>query len=181
MHTQKKLAGFTIVELLIVVVVIAILAAISVVAYTGIQNRANDSAVQYDLRSLAQAIQVWEIENDTPAQLTSVSVGTASLGPGITFAPNKNAHSTTYVLYICRQSSDPANLVLGSRSASNTVFAYKVGSGPIAYPNPTGPITTSTWSAASNICPRLLGLASGSSDYTFTYGRGSSGWTPWIK
>ena len=36
--------GFTIVELLIVIVVIAILAAISIVAYTGIQNRARNSA-----------------------------------------------------------------------------------------------------------------------------------------
>jgi prepilin-type N-terminal cleavage/methylation domain-containing protein len=33
-------SGFTIVELLIVIVVIAILAALSVVAYNGIQNRA---------------------------------------------------------------------------------------------------------------------------------------------
>jgi type IV pilus assembly protein PilA len=39
-------AGFTIVELLIVIVVIAILAAISIVAYTGIQNRARTSAGQ---------------------------------------------------------------------------------------------------------------------------------------
>jgi len=38
--------GFTIVELLIVVVVIAILAAITIVAYNGIQNRAKQSAAQ---------------------------------------------------------------------------------------------------------------------------------------
>lgn len=37
---QKSRSGFTIVELLIVIVVIAILAAISITAYTGIQNRA---------------------------------------------------------------------------------------------------------------------------------------------
>lgn len=41
--TQRS--GFTIVELLIVVVVIAILAAITVVAYTGIQNRTYDSGI----------------------------------------------------------------------------------------------------------------------------------------
>ena len=46
--------GFTIVELLIVVVVIAILAAITVVAYSGIQNRTNDTAVQSDLANIAQ-------------------------------------------------------------------------------------------------------------------------------
>lgn len=41
MSDQK---GFTIVELLIIIVVIAILAAISIVAYTGIQDRARNSA-----------------------------------------------------------------------------------------------------------------------------------------
>ena len=41
----RSKSGFTIVELLIVIVVIAILAAISVVAYTGIQNRAYNTKV----------------------------------------------------------------------------------------------------------------------------------------
>ncbi len=45
MQWAQKQKGFTIVELLIVVVVIAILAAITIVAYNGIQNRAKDSAV----------------------------------------------------------------------------------------------------------------------------------------
>jgi len=47
-HYQPKQQrhGFTIVELLIVVVVIAILAAITIVAYNGIQNRVKISAVQ---------------------------------------------------------------------------------------------------------------------------------------
>lgn len=42
----KTSKGFTIVELLIVIVVIAILAAISIVAFSGIQNRAKTSSGQ---------------------------------------------------------------------------------------------------------------------------------------
>ena len=44
MWAKYKQAGFTIVELLIVIVVIGILAAISIVAYNGIQNRARVAA-----------------------------------------------------------------------------------------------------------------------------------------
>lgn len=40
---KKTSSGFTIVELLIVIVVIAILAAITIVAYNGIQQRANNA------------------------------------------------------------------------------------------------------------------------------------------
>ena len=52
MKPWAKQTGFTIVELLIVIVVIAILAAITIVAYNGIQNRSYDSAIQNDLAVL---------------------------------------------------------------------------------------------------------------------------------
>lgn len=47
--------GFTIVELLIVVVVIAILAAITIVAYNGITYRSKVSMVQQTLARVSQA------------------------------------------------------------------------------------------------------------------------------
>lgn len=51
---QTKPKGFTIVELLIVVVIIAILAAITIVAYNGIQNRAKTSAAQSQAASIVK-------------------------------------------------------------------------------------------------------------------------------
>lgn len=48
--------GFTIVELLIVVVIVGILAAIVIVAYNGIQSRARLAKIQSDEKTLIKAI-----------------------------------------------------------------------------------------------------------------------------
>lgn len=57
--------GFTIVELLIVIVVIAILASISVVAYNGIQDRSRNSKVAADIGQIVKAIQLARTSRDT--------------------------------------------------------------------------------------------------------------------
>lgn len=57
-HRRQSRDGFTIVELLIVVVVIAILAVITIVAYNGITKRAVDSSMRADLRKTATALEL---------------------------------------------------------------------------------------------------------------------------
>lgn len=52
----KRLNGFTIVELLIVVVVIAILASITIVAFNGIQDRAREASVQSSASQAARLL-----------------------------------------------------------------------------------------------------------------------------
>ena len=69
----KNKHGFTIVELLIVVVVIAILAAITVVAYTGIQQRARDSVRKSDAAQIAKALRLWSY--DTGGQFSTMNNG----------------------------------------------------------------------------------------------------------
>lgn len=63
--TLKRDRGFTIVELLIVIVVIAILAAITIVAYNGVQNRARDTNNKTDAVSLVKVAEA--VNADTGA------------------------------------------------------------------------------------------------------------------
>lgn len=55
--------GFTLVELLIVIVIIAILAAITIVAYNGIQGRARDSARSQALQQVESALAMYYTDN----------------------------------------------------------------------------------------------------------------------
>ena len=57
-HAAEGGRGFTIVELLIVIVVIAILAAITVVAYNGIQQQAQEAKIKSDQAQLIKAIMI---------------------------------------------------------------------------------------------------------------------------
>lgn len=59
----NKQAGFTIVELLIVIVVIGILAAITIVAFNGIQTRARDSERKSELRSVEKSLELYYADN----------------------------------------------------------------------------------------------------------------------
>lgn len=57
-----KQKGFTIVELLIVIVVIGILAAITIVAYNGVQQRARDAQRKSDLATIAKSLELYNID-----------------------------------------------------------------------------------------------------------------------
>lgn len=75
---QTKQRGFTIVELLIVVVIIAILAAITIVAYNGIQNRAKTSAAAGAASTLQKKVEAYAVENTTfPTAANTLTTATA--------------------------------------------------------------------------------------------------------
>lgn len=63
---NRKQHGFTIVELLIVIVVIGILAAITIVVFNGIQSRAQLAAVKSDSNQAQKQIELFVAETGTP-------------------------------------------------------------------------------------------------------------------
>ena len=62
---RKSKSAFTIVELLIVIVVIGILAAIVIVAYNGVQTRAAASRSISDLKHIQKSLELYKATNGT--------------------------------------------------------------------------------------------------------------------
>ena len=58
---QHTASGFTIVELLVVIVVIAILAAITIVVFNGVQDRAMYSKEQQDMATIRKGLELYKI------------------------------------------------------------------------------------------------------------------------
>ena len=167
---KSRTAGFTIVELLIVIVVIGILAAITIVAYNGVQNRANDVVIQSDLRGLAQEVLIYEANNGAypPAGQRS---GYSQNFPGITFQVSRGAYSLIVdnLSYCEGTISGTPTYAFRAKSKSGNVFSYSSTGGLKALGN-----------VGQNSTTACNGIDSGTTGYSYGYNYGSSlGWSSW--
>jgi len=73
---RKRTSGFTIVELLIVIVVIGILAALVIVTYNGIQQKARDTERKTDINAIASHLEAYNAQNGRYPTLANVNDAT---------------------------------------------------------------------------------------------------------
>lgn len=127
----KRQTGFTIVELLIVIVVIGILATITVVSYSGIQDGAKRSALQSDLTNASRQLKIDQVNTGSyPATVAAADNGRglkSSQGVSYRYSVNNTSTPKTFCLsaqagsifYSLTQDSSPAegscvNVALGA-------------------------------------------------------------------
>lgn len=107
--TQAR-AGFTIVELLIVIVVIAILAAITIVAYNGIQQRGKDSQRKSDIAAITKALELYYIDNGRyPAGSGANSSSTINASWSTTADASWQNLTTALAPYAAKLPTDPVS------------------------------------------------------------------------
>lgn len=111
MHLKDKRHGFTIVELLIVIVVIAILAAITIVTFNGISQRAQNTKTHSATVAWAKAIHAYRLANSGGWPPGSDWV---CLGSGYKWGPSE----------VAAQGASPNNTQC-SNHTSSTIFIEK--------------------------------------------------------
>lgn len=136
--------GFTIVELLIVIVVIGILAGITMVAFNGVQNRARNVAIRADLNTLSKKLHEYHAgESQFPDW-----AGLAALN----FRTNKSnyavAPTTNHNLLYCYSTSDRSIFAVIARSTSGAAYYATHETSTVDYPH--------TWSTnAFTLCSNV--------------------------
>jgi prepilin-type N-terminal cleavage/methylation domain-containing protein len=116
--------GFTIVELLIVIVVIAILATITIVAYSGITSRANNTKAQANAASVQKVAEAFNADNGrypaTVAEFTTNPATTPStkLPSGVTVISGLAGTSGTVFT-----GTDPLIAITAANKASTITYA----------------------------------------------------------
>lgn len=144
----RKNPGFTIVELLVVIVVIAILASISVVAYNGIQNRAKDSARDSAAGTIRKVLEMYKGEIGSYPNVCAPSNGGCNISGLSTFVvptytssvPNDPENSTP-MQYVVNSARDGYGLYV--RYQSKPECKYLIGNGT----------STGWWTTGVATCP----------------------------
>ena len=70
----KQDKGFTLVELLIVIVILGILATVTVFAVRGITDQGQDSACAADEKTIQTAVEAWYAQNGTETDVTEADL-----------------------------------------------------------------------------------------------------------
>ena len=134
MRSVYKQKGFTIVELLIVIVIIGILAALVIVAYNGIQTRARNTQVASSIQVYRKALLQYAVENQSYPSTGRACLGQDYPDTGVfTAANNRQCFRSNSTATIDTNFNNALKPYLGNATqlpmTNNTIFGAGVSPG----------------------------------------------------
>ena len=100
-HLHKKEKGFTLVELMVVIIILAVLTGIAIPSYLALRNRARIQATRSEMQNIATALEMYAADNDAyPAGAWGVASGLIIAGGYMDPVPLDDAWTTALVYTI---------------------------------------------------------------------------------
>jgi type IV pilus assembly protein PilA len=126
-RADREDEGFTLIELMVVVLIIAILLAIAIPTFLGARNRAQDRAVQSNIRNALTAEKTYYTDNEkfvnnSASDLTNIE---PSLTYQAGFATSASTKNDVFVTVGNVVGTDGNIVCLSGKSASGNVFSLK--------------------------------------------------------
>jgi len=131
MHKRNKInleTGFTIVELLVVIVVIGILAAITIISYVGIAQKAKIASFQSDLTNASKQIKLFQVTSNSESYPDTINCAI----PDSLINKCVKASGTNSFSYTPQNSAIPKTFTLDVTDGSSLIYRITNDSLPIA-------------------------------------------------
>jgi general secretion pathway protein G len=127
---KRNSRGFTLVEILIVVIILGILAAIVIPQFTNASNDARNNSIASTLQTVRSQIELFKIQHaDTPP--VAAGMWSVMLGKSSTVDTQTSAATGVFGPYLQQAPINPANgqSAIGAAAATTVGWVYTVNNG----------------------------------------------------
>lgn len=119
---EDRQGGFTLIELMVVVMIIAILVGIAIPAFLGARKRAQDTAAKSNLRNALGTAQTIFTDNQAYLDTTAMVAALGTEEPSLTFGINTVDSTSAKTISVLTSATGGDTIILSSKSGSGKCF-----------------------------------------------------------
>jgi len=120
----RKDKGFTLVELMVVIIILAVLTGIAIPSYMALRNRARVQATRSEMQNIATALEVFNADNDA-YPTTAEGLAAVEAGDYMASVPDTDAWGGAYTY----TSADGTTYTLNSNAGSDAATDIEIVDG----------------------------------------------------